>query len=96
MDLSFFLLHRETLTSQSFEKIGDSVTVQSPCIPELQLQEYCNLLKKLKEEFVVHSFIDSYSYDCSFNSFSNPMQINIRDDTDTWGCLHLQQHLYVL
>ena len=22
-------------------------------IPELQLQEYCNILKKLKEEFVV-------------------------------------------
>ena len=51
-------------------------------VPELQLQEYCNKLKKLKEEFVVHRF-------------SNPMQINIRDDTDTWGCLHSQQHLYV-
>ena len=26
-----FLLHRETLISQSFKKIGDSVTVHSPC-----------------------------------------------------------------
>ena len=45
-------------------------------IPELQLQEYCNILKKLKEEFVVHRFRDFHSYDSSFN-FSNPMQINI-------------------
>ena len=65
-------------------------------IPELQLQEYCNILKKLKEEFVVHRFWNFHSYDSSFNLFSNPMQINIRDDTDTWGCLHPQQHLYVL
>ena len=52
-------------------------------IPELQLQEYCNILKKLKEEFVVHRFRDFHSYDSSFNLFSNPMQISIRDDTDT-------------
>ena len=65
-------------------------------IPELQLQEYCNILKKLKEEFVVHMFKDFHSYDSSFNLFSNPMQINILDDSDTWGCLHHQQHLYVL
>ena len=64
-------------------------------IPELHLQEYCNILKKLKEEVVVHRFGDFQSYDSSFNLFSNPMQINIRDDTDTWGCLHPQQHLYV-
>ena len=31
MALSFFLLHRETLISQSLKKIGDSVTVHSPC-----------------------------------------------------------------
>ena len=60
-------------------------------IPELQLQEYCNILKKLKEEFVVHKFRDFDSYDSSINLFSNPMQINIWDDTDTWS----QQHLYV-
>ena len=65
-------------------------------IPELQLQEYCNKLKTLKEEFVVRKFRDFHSYDSSFNLFSNPMQINIRGDTDTWGCLHPQQHLYVL
>ena len=65
-------------------------------IPELQLQEYCNILKKLKEEFVVHKFRDFHSYDRSFNLFSNPMQINIRDDTDTCGCLCSQQYLYVL
>ena len=69
-------------------------------IPELQLQEYCNILKKLKEEFVVHRFRDFHSYDSSLNLFLNPMQINIRDDTDTWGCqwgcLHPQQHLYVI
>ena len=65
-------------------------------IPELQLQVYCNIvLKKLKEEFVVHRFRDFHSYGSSFNLFSNTMQIDIRDDTDTWGCLHLQQHLYV-
>ena len=65
-------------------------------IPELQLQEYCNILKTLKEEFVVHRYRDFHSYGSSFNLFSNPMQINIRDDNDTWGCLHPQQHLYVL
>ena len=65
-------------------------------IPELQLQEYCNVLKKLKEEFVVRKFKHFHSYDSSFNLFSNPMQINIRDDTDIWGCLHHQQNLYVL
>ena len=65
-------------------------------IPQLQLQAYCNILKTLKEEFVVHRYKDFHSYDSSFNSFSNPMQITIRDDTDTWGCLHTQQHLYVL
>ena len=52
-------------------------------IPELQLQEYCNILKKLKEEFVVHRFRGSHSYDSSFSLFSNPMQINTRADTDT-------------
>ena len=62
-------------------------------IPEIQLQEYCNVLKKLKEEFVVRKFKDFHSYDSSLNLFSNPMQINIRDDTDIWGCLHPQQHL---
>ena len=56
-------------------------------ISELQLQEYCNILKKkLKEEFVVHRFRDFRSYLSSFNLFSNSMQSNIRDDTDTWGC----------
>ena len=45
-------------------------------IPELQLQEYCNILKKLKEVFIVHSFRDFHLYDSSFNLFSNPMQIN--------------------
>ena len=64
-------------------------------IPELQLLEYCNILKTLKQEFVVHKFRDFHSYDSSFNLFSNPMQINIWADTDTWGCLHPQQHLYV-
>ena len=64
-------------------------------IPELQLQEHCNILQTLKEEFVVHRFRDFYSYDSSFNLFSSPMQINIWNDTDTWGCLHPQQHLYV-
>ena len=59
-------------------------------LPELQLQEYCNILKKLKEEFVVRRFRDFHSYDSSFNLFSNSMQI-----TDTWGCLHPEQHLYV-
>ena len=48
-------------------------------IPELQLQEYCNILKKLKEEFVVQRFEDFHSYDNSFNLFFNPIQINIRD-----------------
>ena len=44
-------------------------------IPELQLQEYCNILnKKLKEEFIVHRFMDFHSYDSSFNLFSNTMQ----------------------
>ena len=62
-------------------------------IIELQLQEYCNILKTLQEEFVVHRFRDFHSYDSSFNLFSNPMHINIRDDTDAWGCLHPQQHL---
>ena len=62
-------------------------------IPELQLQEYCNILKKLKEEFVVRRFWDFHSHGNSFNLFSNPIQINILDDTDTWGCLHPQQHL---
>ena len=66
-------------------------------IPELQLQEYCSILKKKLKEFVVHWFMDFHSYDSSFTLFSNPMQINIRDDTDIWGCLHSQQqHLYVL
>ena len=64
-------------------------------VPELQLQEYFNILKKLKEKFVVHRFTDFHSYSSSFNLFTNPMQINIRDDTDTWGCLHSQQHLYM-
>ena len=64
-------------------------------IPESQLLEYCNILKKLKEEFVVHRSRDFHSYDSSFNLFSNPMQIIIQDDTDTWGCLNSQQHLYV-
>ena len=50
-------------------------------IPELQLQEYLNLLKKRKEEFVVHRFRDFHSCDDSFNLFSNPL---LRDDTDTW------------
>ena len=54
-------------------------------VPELQLQEYCNILKKLKEEFVVHRFRDFYSYDRTFNLFSKPMQINIRDDTNYLG-----------
>ena len=68
-----------------------------PNIPELQLQEYCNILnKKLKEEFVDHRFRDLHLHDSSFNLFSNPMQINIRDDTDTWECLHPQQRLYML
>ena len=57
-------------------------------IPELQLQEYCNILKKTKEEFVVHRFRIFHSDGSSFNLFSNPMQINIRDDADTWGYLH--------
>ena len=52
--------------------------------------------KKPKEEFVVHWFMDFHSFDSSFNLFSNPMLINIRDETDTWACLHPQQHLYVL
>ena len=65
-------------------------------IPELRLQEYCNIMKKLKEEFVVHRFRDFNSYESSFNLFSNSMQINIWDDTDTWGCLHPQEHPYVL
>ena len=149
-------------------------------IPELQLQEYCNILKELKEEFVAHRFRECHSYassrprwsrgyhtrlwirgslvrsrpgssvnilsmtsfgrevkpwvpcrifpqepqaeirtseqnlsafsrsmseatlmtsdvskcrktqqqyDSSFDLFPNPMQINIMDDTDTWGCL---------
>ena len=64
-------------------------------ILELQLQEHCNTLKKLKEEFVVHRFRVFHSYDSSFTLFSNPMQINIQDDTDTCGCSHPQQHLYV-
>ena len=61
-------------------------------IPELQLEEYCNILKK-NEEFVVNRFRGFHSYGSSFNLFSNPMQINICDDTDTWRCLHPQQHL---
>ena len=61
-------------------------------IPELQLQ-YTEEIQK--EEFVVHKFRDFHSYDTCFDLFSNPMQINIMDDTDTWGCLHPQQHLYV-
>ena len=65
-------------------------------IPELQLQDYCNLLKNIKEEFVVHGFRDFHSYDSSFNLFSYPMQINIRDDIHTWGYLQSQHHLYVL
>ena len=65
-------------------------------VPELQLLEYCNILKTLKEEFVVHRFRDFHSYGSSFSLFSCPMQINIRDDTDTWGRLHSQQYLYVL
>ena len=44
-------------------------------IHKLQLQEYCNILKTLKEEFVVHRFRDFYSYDSSFHLFSNPVQI---------------------
>ena len=43
-------------------------------IPELQLQAYCNILKKLKEEFVVHRFRNFHSYESSFNLFPNPMQ----------------------
>ena len=57
-------------------------------IPELQLQEYSNLLKELKEEFVVYRFRDFLSNYSNFNLFSNIMQIDIRDDTE--------QHLYVL
>ena len=64
-------------------------------IHELQLQKYCNILKKLKEAFVIHRFRIFHSYDTSFNLFSNPMQINLRDDTDTWGYLQSQQDLYV-
>ena len=64
-------------------------------IHELELQEYCNILKKLKEAFVVHSFRIFHSYGSSFNLFSNPMQINTQDDTDAWRYLHPQQHLYV-
>ena len=59
-------------------------------VPQLQLQEYCNILKKLKEEFIVLKFKDFHSYDSSFNLFSNPMQINIRDDTDT-----LEKHTFL-
>ena len=66
-------------------------------IPELQLQVYCHILKKkLREEFIVQRFRDFHSCDSSFNLLYNPMQINILDDTDTWGYLHPQQHLYVL
>ena len=65
-------------------------------IPELQFQEYFNVLIHLKEEFVARWFRDFHSYNSTLNLFSNPMQINIRDDTDTWGYLHPQQHLYVL
>ena len=64
-------------------------------IHEIQLQEYCNILKKLKEAFVIHRFRIFHSYASSFNLFSNSMQINIQDDTDTWGYLHPLQHLYV-
>ena len=64
-------------------------------IHELQLLEYCNVLEKLEEVFVIHRFRISHSYGSSFNLFSNPMQINIGDDTDTWGYLHTQQYLYV-
>ena len=81
------LIEKEFYHFECLESVRD--------IPELLLQEYCNLLKKLKEEFVVHRFRDFHSYDNSFNLFSNPMQINIWDDTDTWGCLHTRQHLYV-
>ena len=38
-------------------------------IPELQLQEYYNILKKLKEEFVVYRFRDFHSYDSSLFAF---------------------------
>ena len=67
-------------------------------IPELHLQDYCNIpKKKLNEEFVVHRLRDFHSNDSRFNLFSNPIQISIRGDTDTWGCLHPLQHLlYVL
>ena len=37
-----FLLYRENLISQSFKKIGDSVTVHSPCQPTLQALQVCN------------------------------------------------------
>ena len=48
--LSFFLLHRETLISQSFKKIGDSVTVHSPCEPIIRGRKnglYLGLFTKL-------------------------------------------------
>ena len=64
-------------------------------IHELQLQECCNILKKIKEAFVIHRFRIFHLYGSSFNLFFNPMQIDIRDDTDTCGYLHPQQHLYV-
>ena len=64
-------------------------------IPELQLQEYCNILKKLKEGFVVHRMRNFHPCDSSINLFSNPMQINMQDDTETWGYLQPQQHMYV-
>ena len=57
-------------------------------IPELQLQEYCNILKKLKEEFVVHRF--------RVFQIIVPMTYDLWDNTDIWGCLHPQQRLYVL
>ena len=64
-------------------------------IHELQLQKYCNILRKLREAFVIHRFRIFHSFDSSFNLFSNQMQINKRDDTGTWEYLHPQQHLYV-
>ena len=65
-------------------------------IPELQLQKYCNILKKQKEEFVVHRLMDFHSYDSSFNLFSNLCRL-IYGTTLIPGDVYIpQQNLYVL
>ena len=68
-------------------------------IPELQLQEDCNILKKLKEEFAVHRFKDFHSA-VSIGFLTQCRLIYgtklIPGDVNTWGCLHPQQHMYVL